>query len=233
MADTTAPPALQTAAPAAQDAPAAGRVTGESLDSLIACPSCDALYRVAPPPAGGRSVCARCHRVLIAPRRGAVVRIVGLALTVTILLTAALFLPFLSVRVAGMSNRSSIFDAALAFSGPELAILSVAVTALIVGIPLARMLLVLYTLGPLVAGRAPWRGAARAFRWSEALRPWSMAEIFALGVGVALVKVADLARVEYGPAFWLFAALVVITVLQDGFMCRWSIWHALEPRRTS
>jgi paraquat-inducible protein A len=55
-----------------------------------------------------------------------------------------------------------------------------------------------------------------------------MAEIFVLGVGVALVKVVDLARVEIGPAFWMFAGLVLITLLQDTFTCRWTIWRALD-----
>jgi paraquat-inducible protein A len=42
------------------------------------------------------------------------------------------------------------------------------------------------------------------------------------------VKVVDLARVEIGPAFWMFSALVLITLLQDTFTCRWTIWKALD-----
>ena len=55
-----------------------------------------------------------------------------------------------------------------------------------------------------------------------------MAEIFVIGVAVALVKISDLARVDYGPAFWMFAALVVVITIQDGYMCRWSIWKSLD-----
>jgi paraquat-inducible protein A len=98
-------------------------------------------------------------------------------------------------------------------------------------IPILRVLLITYVLTPLVLGRRPMRHAAAAFRLSEDLRPWSMAEIFVIGVAVALVKVADLAQVVLGPAFWMFAALVIVTVLQDTFMCRWSLWRTLEERR--
>ena len=84
------------------------------------------------------------------------------------------------------------------------------------------------TLLPLVRGRPPYTMAASAFRVAEQLRPWSMAEIFVLGVAVALVKVAGLATVSLGPAFWAFAALVVITVLQDNAMCRYTIWKTIE-----
>ena len=86
------------------------------------------------------------------------------------------------------------------------------------------------TIGPLVAGRPPFAGATRAFRLSERLRPWSMAEIFIIGVAVALVKVAGLATVSLGPAFWAFAILVLVTVLQDNAMCRYTIWKTLEQR---
>ena len=55
-----------------------------------------------------------------------------------------------------------------------------------------------------------------------------MAEIFIVGVTVALVKVAGLATVSTGPAFWAFCALVLITVLNDQLICRYSVWRALE-----
>lgn len=194
---------------------------------VIACPACDALYRLVDLPRGQRAVCGRCHKVLIAPRKKAGLTIIALAITGVILVIAALSLPFLSIRRIGLSNDATLIDAALAFEGP-LVLLSVTVLALIVLLPLSRMLLTLYVLVPIVAGRPPARGARRAFRWSEALRPWSMAEIFAIGTAVALVKLTDLARVEFGPAFWMFMCLVVVGVLQERYTCRWSIWESLD-----
>ena len=49
-----------------------------------------------------------------------------------------------------------------------------------------------------------------------------------LGCAVALIKVADLADVSFGPAFWMFGALVVLMMVQDNFMCRYSVWKSLE-----
>lgn len=198
------------------------------LTDLIACPACDALYRVVSPKPGERAVCTRCHHVLITPRNGAILHITSLTIAVLVLLNGAIFLPFLEIRTAGLSHASSVFDAALAFQGPLLSGLSVAVLLMIVGIPLLRMVLTLYVTLPLLMNRRALPQAGRAFRVSEELRPWAMAEIFIIGVGVALVKVVDLARVEFGPAFFMFALFVLIAVLQDGFMCRWSIWKALD-----
>ncbi|EAR51241.1 Paraquat-inducible protein A [Oceanicola granulosus HTCC2516] len=199
------------------------------LDALIACPRCDALYKVREPAHRERAVCARCHHVLIAPRRGAGAQIVAVALTVVVLVVAATIFPFLEVSVGGATNASSILDAALAFSGSGLfLLLALAVAALIVVIPVTRALLVIYVIAPLVFDRRPLPHASSAFRLSEALRPWSMAEIFAIGCAVALVKVADLATVSLGPAFWMFSVLVVLVVAQDSFLCRYSVWKALE-----
>lgn len=201
-----------------------------ALGHLIACPNCDALYTARRPAMGERATCARCNTVLIAPREQAFLRSVAMSVTVLILMAGALLLPFLRVRVSGFSNATSVVDAALAFvDGGVMIALSVAVGALIVGIPLLRAALTCYVLVPLIAGGAPAAGARGAFRLSEALRPWSMAEIFVIGCAVALVKVADLARIDFGPAFYMFGALVVVTTFQDLVMDRWAIWHALDP----
>lgn len=206
----------------------AGNDAGIDPRHLIACPTCDALYRAMPPGPGQRAVCSRCHTVLIAPRRKAGMTIIMMAMTVVVLVMGALWFPFLQISTRGLSNSSSLVDAALSFSGGPLVILSLAVLALIVLIPLARAMLIVYVLLPIVFDSAPRPAARQAFRLAEALRPWSMAEIFALGCAISLVKVADLAEITFGPAFWMFAGLVVITVVQDNYMCRWSVWKSLE-----
>ncbi len=195
---------------------------------LIACPQCDALYRARMPEHGERAVCVRCHTVLIAPRKRAGMTIIMLSAAVLILVLGAVWFPFLKISRSGFANEATLLDAALSFTDGWLLLLSLAVTALIVLVPLARAMLIIYVLGPVVFDRPPPPQATRAFGLAEALRPWSMAEIFALGCAVALVKVADLANLSFGPAFWMFSSLVILTVVQEHFMCRWSVWHALE-----
>lgn len=203
-----------------------------SLDDLIVCPTCDAAFRLARPTHGERAVCQRCHTVLIAPRRNAGLHIIAVALAVLFLIIGAAVFPFLTIDAAGNKNAVSILDAALAFSGGPMIFLSLATAALIIFVPLLRALLTLYVLVPVVLDRPPARHAIRAFRVSEAMRPWSMAEIFAIGCAVALVKVVDLANVGFGPAFWMFGILVVLVVAQDNFMCKWSVWYSLEHPKT-
>lgn len=200
---------------------------GVALDELIACPKCDAVFQIAEPEPGQRAVCSRCHGVLIAPRKRAGKALIANALAIIILLCAATVLPFLSVGAGGVHHDSSVLDAALAFSGPLL-LVSLLVAGFIVIVPMVRMLLLIYVLVPVSFDRPPAAHARGAFRLSERLAPWSMAEIFAIGCAVALVKLGGYAEVQLGPAFYLFSVLVVLLVAQDLLMCRYSVWKSLE-----
>lgn len=198
----------------------------------MVCPQCDALYRKRSPSAGELAVCGRCHKVIAAPRRKAGMQIISLALATLVMMVGALFFPFLRIEAAGLTNAATVLDVALSFGSGLLSFLVVLTAALIVFIPALRLVLLVYVLGPLVFDRAPARGAAPAFRLAEALKPWAMAEIFALGVAISLIKVGDLALVDFGPAFWMFAILVVLLLLQQRSLCSWSVWQALNTHRS-
>jgi paraquat-inducible protein A len=198
------------------------------LDTLIACPTCDTLYRARAPAFGERAVCAHCSTVLIAPRARAGMTIIMLAMTTVILVLGALLFPFLRIDAGGFHNDATLLDAAMSFAGGPLFLVSLTVTLLIVVVPITRAGLILYVLAPVVFDRPAPPVARPAFRLAERLRPWSMAEIFALGCAVSLVKIADLAQISFGPAFWMFSTLVIVSVVQDNMMCRWSVWNAIE-----
>lgn len=198
------------------------------LDQLIACPKCDVLHRVRALHAQDRAACARCGTVLIAPRARSFLHVIALSFTAMILMVGAVFFPFLKISAQGMSHASSVFEVAMAFSEGWLAPLSLAVLALIVGLPVLRFSALIYTLWPLANGRPAWPHARRVFRLADQLAPWSMAEIFVIGTGVALVKLAGLASVSLGPAFWAFGALIVVSTLKNSFLSQWTIWDAIE-----
>ncbi|MEO0676295.1 MAG: paraquat-inducible protein A [Pseudomonadota bacterium] len=200
----------------------------ESLAHLIACPHCDALYAVGDVEKGERAACLRCHGSLLSRRKDAGLMIVALSLAAVILLVSALFLPFMEISRLGFSNGATILDTAWAFAGGPMFALSLAVVALIAGLPLLRLCLTLYTIAPLVFDFRALPGARGAFRLSQSLKPWSMVEIFVIGCAVSLVKLGDLARVEIGVAFWMFVIVVIFVVIQDLIMDAWSVWRALE-----
>ena len=199
--------------------------TGEGL---IACPRCDALHIEEELRDGEVARCIRCDTVLAKPRSGAFVQIIALSFASIVLLMAAVFFPFLEISRAGFGNATSLFGVAMAFADGVLLPLVMAILSAVVGLPVLRALLLVYTLVPLAKGIAPHRHAATAFRWSEELRPWSMAEIFVIGTVVALVKIGGMANIHLGPAFWSFCALLLVNLVSHRFLSPATIWEALE-----
>ncbi len=200
------------------------------LDKLVACPQCDTLHVEADLPPGARAHCQRCGTVLKTSRPAAVARILSLATASVILMIAAISFPFLDLDAQGLHRATSVIDAVLAFNDGLALPLAVAVAFFIIVLPLTRLLALAYALWPLAVGSTPRAPARGAFALAEYLRPWAMAEIFMVGVAVALVKVVGLATVTFGPAFWALAVAVVLTAAKDQLMCRYSIWEALERR---
>lgn len=205
-------------------------VGGMALDDLLACPTCDALLRDVDVSAGQVACCPRCATEIETPRPRAMTRILMLALSTLILMAAAVTFPFLEVDTMGIANRATLFDAIRAFAGGLTVPLTIAMAALVVVLPAMRAMALIYVLAPMALGWAPGRYAIGFFRVAESLRPWAMAEIFIVGVSVALIKVAGLAHVTFGPAFWAFVALVIVTLLKNNFMSRVTLWKTLETR---
>ncbi|MGR3483740.1 MAG: paraquat-inducible protein A [Paracoccaceae bacterium] len=198
------------------------------LDRLICCPICDTLHARADLPAGGTARCVRCGTVLMRDRTGAVPAIVGLSAAAIVLMTIVVFQPFLTLQRGLFRAEASVFDTIFSVSGGWLLPLALGVAAFIVIVPLTRLSALIYALAPIMNGRRPARHAARALRLAERLRPWAMAEIFMIGCAVALVKLADLATVGLGPAFWAFGAVVLVVAAKERLMDRHSLWAALD-----
>ncbi|MBP7242614.1 paraquat-inducible protein A [Amaricoccus sp.] len=197
-------------------------------EGLTACPYCDALNREVEPPIGGRVRCGRCGEVMMTNRPHALDRTLAAAFAVVVLMVGAVMFPFLELHTFGLTRKASVLDAALAFSDGLTMPLAVAVGMLIVVIPLMRAFALAYVILPVRLGRPPAPGAHEAFRLAGALRPWSMAEVFIIGVVVALVKVAGMASVSLGPAFWAMACMVLLVVLEATSLDDWSIWRRLD-----
>jgi paraquat-inducible protein A len=195
---------------------------------LVCCPVCDALHRLDDVEEGTRARCIRCNTVLGVGQPEAILRIVVLATSSLILMGVVVFYPFLQLQQGVFTSRASVFDTVMSFSEGIMAPLSIAVAFFVIVLPVSRLALLIWALAPLSLERPPLFGASWALRWSDRLRPWAMAEIFMVGVAVALVKLADLATLSMGPAFWSFGAIVIITALGDTQLSRHSIWTALD-----
>jgi paraquat-inducible protein A len=199
-----------------------------AVGGLIACPVCDMLHREIAAPEGGRLRCRRCGTTLVANAPRAIDRVLAAAIASAVLIVAAVFFPFLELNAVGIERRASVLDAARAFSTGLMVPLAMLTGVVIIVTPVLRALAVAYTLLPLRLGRPPAPGARDAYRLATRLKPWCMAEIFIIGVVVALVKVGGMATLTLGPAFWALAFLVLVIVIEGVNANDNAIWLALE-----
>lgn len=194
---------------------------------LRECPDCGMLQRLPPLPRGSVAHCPRCNAVLRRRRADPVGRSLALAVTGLLLLGLAVWLPFLDVSIGGQGRQSSLFSGPVALEQNGVWELALAVLATTIGAPLARLLALIYVLAGLSLPHPP-RHLYAVFRWVEWLSPWSMIEVFLLGVFVAYTRLTALAEVELGGAVYALAGLMLATAAADGVLDHEAVWEGLE-----
>lgn len=200
-------------------------------ERLGICPVCDLVHRRRRLGAGETARCRRCGAVMETRRPGAPDRIIAAALSTLALLSLALWAPLLTLSEGGITQRISLADTGAALSRGYAWPLGALLIALTVAAPLLRAGAFLYALVPVRLGRRAPAQAGAALRLATRLKPWAMAEIFLIGVAVSLVKLAGLATVTPGPAFWALGGLVVVIGFENAAFCRESLWSAVERAR--
>ena len=122
-----------------------------------------------------------------------------------------------------------MLDSARALYDDSMWPLALAVALAGVVLPLAKILGMLAILVPLQLGSAPpWLVAG--FRWVERLQPWSMMEVYLLGMIVAYVKLQDLATVHLGIAIYAFVGTIVLLAAADARFDPHAIWRRLAAQ---
>lgn len=200
--------------------------------TLMICPACDAVHARAHLAEGQTARCTRCGDVIGTRKPQVVDRLLAASLAMLALVASAAFLPFLTLREAGLQRTVSLWDAAAALDA-TLAPLGALLLLAVLGLPAARAAAHLWALGPWRLGLGLAPGAATVFRWSSRLRVWAMAEIFMIGVAVSMVKVAGLAHLDPGPAFYALGGAVVVIGFENAAACRETVWAILSRDRAS
>ena len=195
--------------------------------SLIACPHCDLLQRLPNTPSAASARCPRCDKELWRRREDSLSRTLALASAAAMLYIVANTVPMLGLTVVGHEASTTVAGGALHLwqNGEQIVGILVAFTAIIAP-PFQIILMLAIVLG---AHRAPaprWVGTL--MRYHGTTQTWSMIEVMMLGVLVALVKIADYAKVIPGTAlFTLGALIVVLAAMQASFEPR-EVWERIE-----
>ncbi len=204
------------------------RATDALNQRWIACPYCDALWPRPTLKEGERAQCGRCHSIILTNKRQSAERTIALMIASLILYAAAVSFPFMSMERSGLSNEISVIDAVGVLWASDMYVLAISCAAFILVFPLMRILLLLFVGVSLHHAHRTGTPHALSYRLAQAIEPWSMAEIFMIGVIVSLVKVGSLASLWMGPAFWALTGLMVLMALGASAVCRDTIWQDIR-----
>jgi paraquat-inducible protein A len=194
---------------------------------LRACPGCDLLQSIPALASGTSAQCSRCSTTLrrvSAHRRD---HVAALTLAALVLLIVMCSTNLMSVQTAGIRHVADLF------SGPEelvhrnMAALAAAVLFVTVVAPFGRICALLYVLGR-SHERSPPRHLRRLYAWTEKLRPWSMIDVFVLGILVAYVKLGDVVTIRLSIGVYALFVLAFVLVWIDSALDREALWEALD-----
>ncbi|MEP7056179.1 MAG: paraquat-inducible protein A [Caldimonas sp.] len=178
-------------------------------DSLVVCERCDQAYRWSTLAPGTVARCSRCEAVLGRGQRLGIETVLALTVTALIVFLIASFTDVISIRLGGKTVAATIPEAVVATwrDGEELVAIAAAGTALVA--PALYILLRLYVLVPLAAGRVP-AGFGPCVRILHQVSHWNMVEVLTIGGLLSLVRLAALAEASPGPAMFALGLLTLL-----------------------
>ncbi|ETX03008.1 MAG: hypothetical protein ETSY1_01620 [Candidatus Entotheonella factor] len=195
----------------------------------IACHECDLLQQLPPVPLGGTAKCLRCSNVLYRHKHDSLNRTLAFSLAGLILLSIANAFPFLAFKMQGQVTETRLITGVFDLYAQGMLVLATLVLLTTICIPAVQLMLLLYVLVPLKFGRIPWR-FPQTFRLLQSLTPWSMMEIFLLGVLISIVKLVDMATIVPGLALWAFALLIVMLAAAASSLDPHDVWSRVRYR---
>jgi paraquat-inducible protein A len=195
---------------------------------LHECRDCGQMQILPALPPGVRAICHRCDAVLRHTRRYPLVLPLALNISALILFALGSSLSLVSDTTAGQQRIADLVTGPAMLEQYGLWEVSAVVLITTVVAPLARILCMLTVLIGLRLKRPP-TVLRTIYAWVEHLRPWSMVEIYLLGLFVAYVRLSDISTVGLGPAVYALGGLMVIMVMADYLLDRQAVWEALEP----
>jgi paraquat-inducible protein A len=193
----------------------------------VACPFCDALQEAPRLPEGDAAHCCRCGEMLYQNRPRSLARATAFSSAALIFMVLVHIFPSITVDAGSVRRELTILEAAAAMYREGNLLVALAAVFFTVIAPLVLVGGLLYVAAPLRFGIA-LPGAKSVTRWFQLCEPWSMLEVFLLGILVALLKLGQVGDIHLGTGLWALAGLVFCTASAMAGIDRLELWDRLE-----
>jgi paraquat-inducible protein A len=196
--------------------------------SCARCHDCGLLSRL-PAGAAHGACCARCGAALHLRKPASLERTWALLIAALVCYLPANVLPVMMVTSFGQVQSDTIMSGVIYFLAHGMWPLALVVFVASIFVPILKLAILAFLLIS-VQRRSRWRPVERTrlYRITEAIGRWSMVDIFAITILVALVRLGNLASIDAGPGAVFFGAVVVLTMLAAESFDPRLIWDRIE-----
>lgn len=197
----------------------------------IACHACDLIHDLPEMPNRASARCVRCGTVLLHSKPDSVNRTIAWATAGVVLYGVAVTFPFLGMRSGGLERHTALLTGIREIYTQGMTGLAILVLMTCVIVPILQLAGLLYVMVPIkLNSRAPF--SRQLFSLYQQVRPWSMVEVFMLGILVSLVKLAKMATIVPGVAVFAFTCLVFALTFAVSSVDAHLVWERLDDRGT-
>ena len=196
---------------------------------LIACHDCDLLQQEIPLKSGCAASCSRCGAILYRNATDSINRTLAYTLAASILFVLANIFPIFSIEIQGGGREINLSGAVRYLWEQQMKSVSLLVVLTTILIPALELVTMSYLLLSLKLRSIPV-GHRILLRMISIVGPWSMIDVFMLGVLVSLVKLTNSFTVIPGVALWSFGALTFLFAATSASFSARDVWARLDRK---
>ena len=201
----------------------------EDLSKYVMCDRCNTLYRKVSLPEGMRARCTKCGAILYRYDPAYLDRALSLSVSGVIFFVLANLFPIIRISLWGKEHDLTLVSGIMALSGHGYYVVAIGVALLIIVIPFLVMVDYVAVTILLKIGRG--RQAVRTLLVTLShLIPWSMIDIFAVSVLIALVKLFGKVTIHFGVSFWALVLYAGIDLYVTRARRIGTLWELYERR---
>jgi paraquat-inducible protein A len=187
----------------------------DQSSSIVECHECALIVNISLLNERQKALCPRCGFLLSAKRHNALDKILAYSMSAIFFLLLSLPFEFLAFQSNGIERKIDILASLTILNNNNYHVLALLEVLTIFVIPTLILFSLIYLIIALRKGIYP-RGGQYLLKLTYNLLPWSMVEIFVVGVLVSLIKIISLADISLGPSFYayiLFSLAMTAAVL--------------------
>lgn len=190
------------------------------------CRFCDLLQELPDLQDGEEAHCSRCGHELDARQRESALRPILYALSALFMLFLTNLFPFVGMDAAGSHRDMTFWDTSAVLVDEDYPWLGMLVWLFIQAIPCFCMCAIIYLkLGMFY--RLP--ALVQVARLLYNLKPWSMVDIFLMGLLVSFVKLLSHFEITLGLSFWAFCCFCLLHLRTFQVVDRHELWSRIAP----